>query len=145
MRVGLPASVVWGQMRDLLRFVCIDPLHARAFTVDGGPARAGAEMVIEHRFLGLGTDRRSRVLRWTEGRGYVISDLSRRGVRVGFPHVCTYEVVAEGAGSRLRVGARGLWTARLVPRWAAKAWMWWILAGTRAHLRHELGKVEAWL
>jgi hypothetical protein len=145
-RVALPASVVWGQMRDLLRFVCIDPLHARARTLDGGPARLGSELVIEHRLLGLGTDRVSRVLRWREGSGYAISDLSRRGVRRGFPHVCTYEVVAEGPGEcRVLIGARGLWTARWMPRFVARAWVWWILMATGVEVRWEMGALKGWL
>jgi hypothetical protein len=144
--VPLPASIVWGQMRDLLRFICIDPLHAAARTLDGQPPRQGSRLIIQHRFLGLGPDRLSRVLTWHEGRGYSLSDLSQRGNRTGFPHICTYHVAPiTETTSRLLITARGRWTATFLPRWAAKLWMWWILASTEAHLRHELNALHAWL
>jgi hypothetical protein len=129
----LSAGIVWGQMRDLLSFICIDPLHARAWTHDGVRARLGSELTIEHRLLGVGPDRRSRVLRWREGRGYVVSDLSTRGNHAGFPHVCVYDLSSTGPGrSQLTIEARGVWTARWVPRPLVKAWLWWVLASTEA-------------
>ena len=36
--------------------------------------------------------RRGRVCWWREGVGFAVSDLSMRGGRVGFPHVCGYRV-----------------------------------------------------
>ena len=144
----LPASAVWGQMRDLERFLTIDPLHARAQL--GPPPRAGspvgAALTLCHRVLGIGPDRLGRVLRWEEGRGFAVSDLSRRGPRRGFPHICTYRVDPAGERTcRVSVGAKGRWTATWLPRWAAKAWLRWVLLGTEARLRSVLLRYSWWL
>jgi hypothetical protein len=143
----LPAGAVWGQMRDLPGFLALDPLHARVAVTARGPgvSPAGDRLIIAHRFLGLGPDRVGRVLRWGEGRGYAISDLSRRGPRQGFPHVCTYELRALGPyDCTLTVGARGRWTATWMPRWAAKAWLAWVLLSTRAHIFTAMARHNAW-
>jgi len=138
----MPANAVWGQMRDVSRFVTRDPLH-RAVRIKNQPCNdyfpVGTELVLEHRLLGIGPDRRSRVLRWREGRGYVISDLSMRGPREAFPHVCMYEVIArDQQRSQIRLGVRGRWTATWVPRAFVRLWLWWVLAATGAHIRWEL-------
>lgn len=148
LRVPLPASAVWGQMRDFRRFLTLDPLHVRVEEVRGSEPRGehwprGAEFLIEHRLLGLGAVRRGRVLSWKEGRGFAISDLSNRGARKSFPHVCTYEVVPEGEhASRLILGAAGRWTARWVPRPLVRAWLWWVLKSTELHIQTELRAVS---
>ena len=143
--VDLPmsASAVWGQMRDLRRFITIDPLHQRVRVEQCTAARAiprqGDALVIEHRLLGIGVDRISRVLRWREGRGYAVSDLSKRGVHVGFPHVCVYDVQPTGERTaRLTIAARGRWTATFLPRALVKLWLWWIMRSTAARIEAEL-------
>lgn len=151
----LSASMVWGQMRDLRRFITLDPLHARvvmqpAIIHPARPASAGlaaqhcnqprscplgSALIIEHRCLGIGPDRIGRVLRWREGQGYAISDLSQLGVRVGFPHVCLYQLhPINDRACRLTVAARGRWTARWLPRCAVKLWLHWVLR--RNHRPH---------
>jgi hypothetical protein len=143
--LAMSAGAVWGQMRDLPRFLATDPLHAGIRTDGPGPGGwKGVPIVIEHRLAGVGPDRVGRVLTWEEGRGFSVSDLSRRGVRVGFPHVCGYEVEATPGGSRVRVSARGVWTARFVPRWVVRAWLWWVMAGTGVAIRREFGAYGRW-
>lgn len=137
-QVALPASTVWGQMRDLRRFVTRDPLHVRVDLLSTR-LEPGAEMVILHRLLGIGVTRRSRLLRWEEGRGYAFSDLSLRGKTVGFPHVCSYdlrEIDAEHA--EVTFAARGRWTATWMPRWLVRLWLHWVIRDTTARIGHEL-------
>jgi hypothetical protein len=145
----LPASAVWGQMRDFRRFIAIDSLHTTVIAPPGAidvANPAGAPLIIPHRFLGIGPDRIGRILRWHEGRGYVFSDLSRRGVRSGFPHVCAYEVSAAGPEhSRLTVWARGKWTAVWVPRPLARLWVWWVMRATELRLILEFDAMARWL
>lgn len=144
--IPLPSSTVWGQMRDLAHFLCIDPLHARVLVERGcaGAALLGTNVRIEHRLLGIGPDRVGRVLRYVEGRGFAVSDLSTRGVHVGFPHVCQYELEEGGAGlARLHVSARGKWTATWMPRWMVRAWLWWILRSTESMIREHFAAFAA--
>lgn len=145
----LPVSVVWGQMRDLPRFLSLDPLHARVRIAGArvpGQGWVGVPLVIEHRLFGIGPDRRGRVLSWREGVGYAVSDLSKRGNRVGFPHVCVYELFERGRGTcLLRVSARGVWTARWTPRVLVKLWLWWVLFATEARVRGEVVRYARWL
>jgi hypothetical protein len=140
-RLPLPASTIWGQMRDLRRFLTIDPLHKRVRSVDGrrtSISQAGDTFIIEHRVCSIGPDRLSRVLRWREGHGYAVSDLSRRGVHVGFPHVCEYDVRSINAqASLLTIAVRGRWTARFLPRPLIKLWLWWVLRSTAARIEAE--------
>ena len=85
--------------------------------------------------FGLGPDRIGRVLKWQEGRGYVVSDLSSRGMRVGFPHVCSIDVAPLGEHtSRLTIGARGRWTATWWPRPLVRLWLWWVLRSTEGRV-----------
>jgi hypothetical protein len=144
----LSAAAAWGQMRDFARFIAIDPLHTRVRVGPPVPGRvgpAGRPLVIPHRFLGLGPDRVGRVLRWEEGRGFAFSDLSRRGPRAGFPHICAYALRADGPGRCcLTVSARGVWTARWIPRWAAACWIWWVLLLTEAQIQMYLGAFARW-
>lgn len=137
--VPLAASTVWGQMRDITSFVTIDPLHHRLRLEQADdapfPPPAGVAIVLEHRLFGIGPDRIGRLLRWREGEGYALSDLSKRGVTQGFPHICTYNVEpVDAQSSRVRVGARGRWTATWMPRWMIHAWLRWVLTHTEWHL-----------
>ncbi len=133
--VILPVSArqAWGQMRDLPGFVSVDPLHTRVRFTDAGRGSdpMGRSVLIPHRLFGVGPDRVGRVLRWREGSGYDFSDLSRRGVRNGFPHVCSYYVRQRSEHScALRISARGRWTATWMPRPLAVGWLWWVLRST---------------
>lgn len=145
------ASEMWGQMRDWMRFIRIDPLHASVRLVSrptsGDPwSPKGSRFVIGHRLLGIGPDRIGRILRWREGRGFAFSDLSQRGVRVGFPHVCGYELKPMSESRCcLTISARGRWTARWLPRWIVRLWMRWVLVETRECLRREMNQFSAWL
>jgi hypothetical protein len=135
--VPLSATAVWGQMRDIAEFLCIDPLHSRVLAPPGlsGAMLLGSSIIIQHRFLGIGVDRIGRVLRIDDGHGFVVSDLSIRGTRVGFPHVCIYRLEPLTPDrSRIHITARGKWTATWLPRLFIKAWLWWILRSTESML-----------
>lgn len=146
MDVPVSVAVAWGEMRDLSRFLAIDPLHARVRVINGPERHAGqgSRLVIEHRFLGIGPDRVGRVLRWREGSGFAISDLSKRGGDVGFPHVISYDLTPIGPDRcRLDISTRGRWTAIRVPRLLAWFWLWWIANETRLDLQRwarEIGQ-----
>lgn len=146
-RVPLSALTVWGQMRDVRRFLTADPLHCRveALAGAGAPLRQSTELRIHHRLLGFGVVRRGRICAWREGSGYAVSDLSMRGVRVGFPHVCTYRVEPLGpTASQMVLGARGVWTATWMPRWLVRAWLAWVLGATGMTVSREMRRVAAW-
>lgn len=133
--VPLSASAVWGQMRDFSCFTALDPFHVRVRVVAPG-YRAGAGLVIEHRFLGIGFQRVGRILKWTEGVGYCFSDLSASGVRKGFPHVYCYRIQAvDEHTTRIEVSVRGRWTATLFPRWLVKLWLRFVMAHVGARIR----------
>jgi hypothetical protein len=144
--VPLSPGAVWGQMRDLRHFITIDPLHARVRFTDGAPGsvpRRGTRLLIEHRLAGVGPDRVGRVLWWEEGRGYAVSDLSKRGVRVGFPHICRYEVAQRpDGGARLSITARGRWTATWLPRPIVKLWLAWVMFNTGWRLSAHFSALE---
>lgn len=143
--IPMSAQRIWELMRDLPTFLCIDPLHARVILECEHatyPPLPGTQLRIQHRVLGIGPDRVGRILRWREQEGYVVSDLSKRGVRVGFPHVCVYELrPITDETCRLTLGARGVWTARWMPRLCAKAWLAWVLAATRSRLQLQLARL----
>jgi hypothetical protein len=126
-------------MRDVQRFLTDDPLHADVvFDSLPDPHRSfvGAKLTIRHRLLGIGPDRIGRILTWREGRGYAISDLSRRGVNRGFPHICAFDLAPRTDKScTLTVSARGKWTATWVPRPLVRLWLWWVLKATEARLK----------
>jgi hypothetical protein len=109
--------------------------------------------VVSHRFLLFSVERVGRILRWQEwnpsavsaagscGRpaGYSFSDLSQRGPRHGFPHTFSYYLRAAGAEScTLEVVVRGRWTARFIPRWAARLWLTWVFAHVVLSVRNSL-------
>lgn len=143
LELPIPASTVWGQMRDLRRFITIDPLHTHVRFSESSHEKPipqqGDALVIEHRFLRIGPDRISRVLKWDEGSGYAVSDLSKRGPTAGFPHVCIYSVQSAGERtSHLTIEARARWTATFLPRPLIKLWLWWILKSTAIWIEIEL-------
>jgi hypothetical protein len=144
--VPLPAAVVWGQMRDWRRFLTLDPLHAAVRVTRAGDAPpVGTEFELPHQLGPVTIRRRGRMLRWREGEGYVISDMSMRRGRVGFPHVCSYRVEEAGESEcRVYFGARGVWTARWLPRWAVKCWIGWVLGATEARVKAEFAALIAW-
>jgi hypothetical protein len=117
----LGAASVWGQLRDFSRYAQQDFFHADV-VVEGGIPHAGAKLTLSHRYGGFHVRRVGRILVWRENSGYSYSDLSQRGPARGFPHVFSYRLQLTGENStRLEIRVRGKWTARLIPRWAAKA------------------------
>jgi len=141
------SSAAWGQLRDWRRFLTIDPLHERIDVVRAAASDSprGTTFVLHHRFLGIGPDRDGRLLTWREGVGYAISDLSRRGVRVGFPHIYSYAIQPlDAARTRLDLGLRGLWTARWIPRPLIRAWIAIILRATEFRIRAEFAAYARW-
>lgn len=148
LHLPMSAATVWGQLRDWRRTLTVDPLHARVEAVDASrdayPPQ-GMHIRIVHRLLGVQVTRRGRVCWWREGVGFSVSDLSMRGGRVGFPHVCGYRVRPIGDGTcELTVSARGKWTATWMPRWLVRTWLWWVMASTRGHLERHFDKLLAW-
>lgn len=148
-RIPLPASTVWGQMRDWRRFLTLDPLHRNVIvhpaTRQPLHSPKGLNLAIRHELLGFRVDRAARILTWDEGRGYAISDLSRRGPRRAFPHVCTYRVDPAGpGGATITIGVRGVWTARFVPRPLVRLWIAWVLGATRSRILREMHDLAAW-
>lgn len=134
----LSAARMWARMRDVQRFLTDDPLHADV-VFDSLPAPhqsfIGAKLTIRHRLLGIGPDRIGRILTWREGRGYAISDLSRRGVDRAFPHICAFDLAPRGDNAcQLTVSARGKWTATWVPRPLIRLWLWWVLKATGSRI-----------
>ena len=119
----LPAAAAWNELADLERFACLEFFH-RSLWIDGGRPRAGAAIRLRHGVPGLAFDRCGRILRWQPGRGWSFSDLSRRGARLGFPHVFDARLTPTGAAScRLVLRVTGLWTLRLLPRPLALLWL----------------------
>jgi len=137
----LNATAVWGQMRHMAEFATHDPFHA-SVAIAGGRPVAGAEIRIVH---GLGPfcfARVGRILRWREGVGYAFSDLSRRGTKVGFPHVYSYEVKQFAPGAcRFRLAVRGRWTASWLPRIVVRAWLAWVLSRASVLLQFALLRI----
>lgn len=94
------------------------------------PAPAtGMHLVLDHNVCGVRLRRIGKILSWREGQGLAISDLSRRGKRVGFPHRFEFRIqpVAGGAGgcaSVLHVDVRGKkWTSPVIPLWLGRLWL----------------------
>jgi hypothetical protein len=140
--LNVPALRMWARMRDVQRFLADDPLHAEVvFDALPNPHHSfvGAKLTIRHRLLGIGPDRIGRILTWREGRGYAVSDLSRRGVDRAFPHICAFDLAPRtDTACTLTVSARGKWTATWVPRPLVRLWLWWVLAATDARLRSSV-------
>ncbi|HEY2584284.1 MAG TPA: SRPBCC family protein [Tepidisphaeraceae bacterium] len=144
LEVPLPAISVWGQIRDFPNYARQDFFHADP-SVAGGVPRAGADIVLYHRYMGLSFRRVGRILVWREGVGYSFSDLSLRGPRSGFPHVFSYRIEPAGTGAcRLHIRVRGLWTASRVPRLLARAWLWWVFAHVVRSVENQLLVYRVW-
>ncbi|MDB5299449.1 MAG: hypothetical protein JWO87_1112 [Phycisphaerales bacterium] len=144
--IDLPLSAisVWGQLRDFTRYAQQDFFHAD-ISIEGGLPRVGARLTLSHRYAGLGLCRVGKILVWREGVGYSFSDLSTRGPRSGFPHVFGYRITPLGpAKCRLFISVRGLWTAGLVPRWAARFWLRWVFGHVVRTVRNDLLLFQIW-
>jgi len=130
--VRSPESL-WKQVRDLPRFLTIDPFHDEVTLMRDEPEK-GVDLVLSHNAFGRRFLRFGRILAWREGVGYTFSDLSAGGAWVGFPHVFMIEIepTAETQLLRLTIRVRGRWTSRLVPVWIGR---WWILLVAREHAR----------
>lgn len=154
LHLPMSAGAAWGELRDFTRYASQDTFHAE-FRIEGGLPRRGARFVVAHRFMLFSVERVGRILRWQElersaaaaptpGKrygpaGYSFSDLSRRGPRHGFPHTFSYYLRPAGPEScTLEVVVRGRWTARLVPRWAARLWLEWVFAHVVLSVRNSL-------
>jgi hypothetical protein len=134
----MSAASLWNRVGQFTYFTTLDPFHASVEIVDAA-AGAGATLRITHRFGLFEVRRTGRILRWREGEGYSFSDLSQRGRRVGFPHIFTYRIEPLSPdSSRLRVRCIGRWTARFLPRWMIRAWIWWIMQRLLNAIRDEL-------
>jgi hypothetical protein len=146
--IAAPASAVWGQMRDVEWFLTRDPLHARIRRTDGLPASAPwprAPIILSHRILGIGPDRVGRILGWKEGRGYAVSDLSRRRPDRAFPHILAYRLRPAGENAcSLILTVRGQWTATWLPRPIVQLWLRWISFATHTRLAADLADFAAW-
>jgi hypothetical protein len=122
------ADLLWQQVRDLPRFLTIDPFHDRIILLRDAPT-VGVDLVLSHNALGFRFLRFGRILAWREESGYTFSDLSARGPRTGFPHVFQVQVEplagpeSTPVMSRLTVHVRGRWTSRLVPVWIGRLWI----------------------
>jgi hypothetical protein len=134
MILPLSAGAAWGQMRHFPSFVGLDPFHSNVRGPSGStPCKTGDAVLLGHKFGLVRFDRIGRILRWRDGRGYCFSDLSRRGNRLGFPHVFIYDLRPRGADAcRLSITVRGHWTAAWLPASIVRFWFRWVFA----HLMH---------
>lgn len=143
--VPLPLTVrqAWGQLRDFHRYAAHDHFHA-GFRIEGGVPRAGARLVILHRYGPFTVERAGRIVLWREGEGFAFSDLSRRNARRAFPHVLRMTLCDAGPDAcvlQVRVGGR--WTA-WTPRWAARLWLAWVFLSIVQRVRNQLLRYATW-
>jgi hypothetical protein len=113
---------LWQQVRDLPRFLTIDPFHDQVTLMRDQPAK-GVDLVLSHNAFGRRFLRFGRIIAWDEGVGYTFSDLSSHGPRVGFPHVFLVAIEPLGDFSQLTIRVRGRWTSRLIPVWLGRQWI----------------------
>ncbi len=124
-RVETPLSpaALWKRISNLPVFLTIDPFHERITLMRDRPA-AGVHLVLHHNAFGRRFDRFGRILRWSEGQGFTISDLSGRNKRSGFPHIFIYQIESSDAGcATLHVEITGRWTSRWIPIWMGRLWI----------------------
>lgn len=145
MRVPLSSSMVWGQIRDFRTFASLEYFHAK-IDIAGDVPRAGAALEIAHRFLVFHVHRVGRICRWKEGDGFAFSDLSRRGLKSGFPHIFSYRIrpISPGACD-VQIRVAGKWTASFVPRWLAWLWLRWIMQFAIQQFENKLMAYRLWL
>jgi hypothetical protein len=144
LELPLPATSVWGQIRDFHRYAQQDFFHAD-LEIEGGMPRPGARLKLTHRYAGVRIARAGRILVWREGIGFSYSDLSRSGPRHGFPHVLSYRLEPVGAAQcRLHVSVRGRWTARRIPRPLARLWLRWVFSHLVRSVQNELLIYQFW-
>ena len=128
MDVGRSREDLWNLIRDLPRFLTIDPFHDSVTLMRDAPA-VGVDLVLSHNAFGRRFLRFGRIVAWREGSGYTFSDLSSRGSRTGFPHVfmINLESLATSGNhsprTRLTIRIRGRWTSRLAPVWIGRLWV----------------------
>ena len=138
--LALPATSVWGQLRDFQLYARQEFFHGQ-IQIEGGLPRCGAQLRMSHRYAGVRVRRHGRLLIWREGAGFSFSDLSLAGPRRGFPHVLTFRLEPLGEqGCRLHVRTNGLWTARL----GARLWLWWVFSHIVRSVRNELLMYQLW-
>lgn len=135
---------VWGQIRDFDTFAQLDLFHS-AIRIEGGVARQGAALEMQHRYGPFAVRRIGRILVWKENFGYSFSDLSRRGPRKGFPHVFSYRLESTSEQTcRLQISVTGRWTARFIPRPVAKLWLWWVFSQVMRGVEQRLLIYQIW-
>ena len=134
----LPAARVWGQLRDFKTYARSDLFHAN-IDIDGGVARGGAALRITHRFFIFQVERVGRICGWKELAGYSFSDLSAADPRRGFPHIFSYKIepVSDGL-CKLHIRVRGKWTAKWLPRWIVRLWLYWIVQHIARRVENRL-------
>lgn len=148
-RIEAGEASVWAVMRRFSQFIAADPYHTRVTDEAGArldelPAR-GTALRIGHGIGFTWFDRVGTLVRVVPGRGFAFTDLSRRGRAVGFAHVYAYTLKpVEEHACELRLMVRGRWSARWLPRWAVKMWLWWVMAQAgwlmKAHVAYEVGR-----
>ena len=147
--VPLPLTVgqAWGQLRDFRTYAATDRFHADP-RVEGDRPWAGAGLTMLHRLGPFRLTRVGRVLRWRElphdVPGFAFSDLSRRGVGVGFPHVLSMALRPASDGCVLTIRVGGRWTSP-VPRPLARLWLAWIFAHVVRTTERRLLAHALWL
>ncbi len=120
--LSVSAGVAWGQMRHFPSFVTHDPMHVAVRSLPGSNDRS--EYALIHRLGPFRFERIGRLLAWTDGLGYAFSDLSRRGPRVGFPHVFIYRLEpCDERSCTFVLRVRGRWTLTWIPRPVVQAWL----------------------
>jgi hypothetical protein len=135
--VARPHAELWNILRDLPRFLTIDPFHDTVTLMRERPA-VGVDLVLSHNAFGRRFLRFGRVVAWREGSSYTFSDLSPHGPRTGFPHVFMVKLepidrpTDFSPRSRLTIRVRGRWTSRLAPMWLGRLWVWLVC---REHAR----------
>jgi hypothetical protein len=138
--LAFDAASAWLSLRDFHRFACQDMFH-QSVRVDAPRPLAGASVVLDHRFAGIGFARVGRILHWREGRSYAFSDLSRRDPQRGFPHVYILSLdPIDAARCRFRLEVRGRWTARFLGRMLTRGWLAWIMLKTTLSIRNAFLK-----
>lgn len=75
--VAQSSAEVWALIRDLPRFLTIDPFHDKVTLMRDQPA-LGVDLVLSHNAFGLRFLRFGKIIAWREGSGYTFSDVSPR-------------------------------------------------------------------